>query len=162
MSFDTHRASGISWSLEGQPIVDEQKLGSLEIQFNTPNGRPIPASELGEAFVTAQPSKGPPEEAAVVKVEPQESKTGNMYYAWDLNGNSLPDGFATQLVVNGTPLKAGVVSESKTGNQMRQDEGEISITGIVYKASGLIVRTRRPYWVKVVAHKKPGRGRRSR
>ncbi len=130
---------------------------TLRITLHTPSGRPIPCEDLGLDFMQANGLEGHPNEPFNVTVNAQTSKAGNAYYAWDLNGIPLPDGLITQIQVNGVALTEGLVGESKKGNPMRKDTGNIHVSDIPYLVSSHIVKTRKGYWVKVVAHKTSGR-----
>ena len=131
------------------------KSPQMTVEFQTPNGAPILGRDFGQQFLLENELTSQAENPLVIRIDPQKSHAGNWFYSWDLNGVPLPDGFATSLVVNGEVLRPGVVGESKNGNAMRKDSGELVIAGTRYAATVLIVRTKRPYWIKVHAHKVP-------
>ncbi|MHB1195140.1 MAG: hypothetical protein ACYC6F_19120 [Longimicrobiales bacterium] len=90
-----------------------------------------------------------------------ESKAGHTYYQWDLNGVPLPDGFATRIRVLGQDIQLSPVRESKNGNQMCDGRGQVRIGTVPHVASVTLVKTRKPYWIKVLVHVRPGGARRS-
>ena len=75
-------------------------------------------------------------------------------YACEFAGLSLPDEFATQLLVNGIALTSGPIGETNRGNRKRDDKGEILIAGVPFRVAAIVVRTALGYWVRIDARKK--------
>jgi hypothetical protein len=143
-------------STRGEPMTSK---GRLTIKFESANGLPILNRDLGASFMEKYNLANVPREQFTVMVQGQERSKKNISFEWDLNGVPLPDGFMSVVVVNDVCLSPGPISESKNGNQMRKDEGELEFNGVLHVASSLIVQTRRPFWVKVGVKKKPGKRR---
>ena len=135
---------------------------SISIEFVSPGGRAITYGDLGDEFQKQNIWARTDSEPFRINIDRQTSAKGNYYYSWDLNGVQFPDGFSTCVRIEGVTIPPGVLAESKRGNQMRQDKGEIQLNGIPYMAAVTIVKGRRPYWVKVVVHKKPNPGSRKK
>jgi hypothetical protein len=125
-------------------------------RLTTPNGRSLCYADIGE---DATEKLGGADSSAPVEIAlaPQVSKAGNTYFEWDLNGVRLPDGFATGIVVEGQTVAMGIPRESKKGNLTSQGRAEVLIDSKRHVVKATIVKSRRPYWVKVMAHVKPVR-----
>ncbi len=131
--------------------------GALRIELAGPTGAGLRFGDLGPEFLEANGWIGREEEKFEAFGEEALSKSGNPYYSWEASHMPLPDGFATRIVVNGVYLGLGTIETSKKGNPMRCDKGETRVTAETYLASAVLVRTRRGFWIKVHAHRKPGR-----
>jgi hypothetical protein len=127
----------------------------ITIEFTTPGGLPIRLGDLGQDFLEWHNLVERAEEPCRFEAERTKSSAGNDYFKCELYRANFPDGFSTRAVVEKTLLRPGTVRESKKGNLMRSDTGEFALAGVPYLAKLTIVRSRKPYWVSFVAHRKP-------
>jgi len=130
---------------------------AVSATLTSPSGRPLTYADLGDDFFRRLGPSESPDTPVRFELEAGQSKAGNTYYSWDLNGIPLPDGFATGVKLLGSDIPLSVPRESKNGNMMADGRANVMIHGELYVAHAVIVRTRKPYWVKVIAHVRPGR-----
>jgi hypothetical protein len=116
---------------------------------------PIRLKELGVEFLEANGVEPDMYENPFrIGIEHKPSKAGNLFYEYKQYSVPLPDGLMTHLRLENAviPLKKTV---SKSGHPMMKGDMEIVIGGVLYLAKAYISQTKEPYYVSVVAHKKP-------
>ena len=90
-----------------------------------------------------------------VSVEKKKSKEGNVYYDYSQQSLLLPDGLSTLVRVENCIVSVGQIYKSKSGNPTKKGIVEISLNEIPYRITTYITESKNPYFVKVIAHKKP-------
>lgn len=127
------------------------------ISLTSPGGTPLLFEDLGPELSRELAGEADASGPVKISLTKMTSKAGNPYYQWDMNRFPLPDGFATKIVIAGVAIPFGPPATSKKGNQMCSGRADVQIGRDHYVASTLVVRTRTPYWLKVVLRIKPGR-----
>ena len=130
---------------------------SIMLEFLNEDIEPIQLIELGEEFLSYlginSSEAGKPLKIAIEK---KISQAGNAYYEYSQNNMPLPSGLNTYLRLENTIIPMGKTRPSKSSkNPTREGKTEIVVGNKIYKATSYITETKKPYFVKVVAHKKP-------
>lgn len=129
---------------------------TVTVEFLHADGQPVRLIDLGAAFLSASgiPSANL-ERPFRVAVEQKESKAGNAFYDYSQNGVPFPDGLSTFIRVEGAVVPMGKARPSQKGYPTREGTTEVIVGGLVYKVTAYLTEGRSPYWIKVLAHKKP-------
>jgi hypothetical protein len=85
----------------------------------------------------------------------KESKAGNAYYEYSQTGVPLPDGLSTYLRLEKVVIPMGRIRPSQAGHPTREGLAEIVVGAAVYKVTAYLTEGNQPFYVKVIAHKKP-------
>ena len=88
-----------------------------------------------------------------VEVDARRSKAGNVYFEFQQAAVPLPHGLDTSVRVEGATLDGSDVRPSQSGHPTREFRGGVSLSGTSYVVTAFITQGKRPYWVKVHAHK---------
>lgn len=126
---------------------------SVFASLHSPNGTALTYEELGDDFASRNGQIGRPDEPVRIELTSQSSKAGNTYYAWDQNRVALPDGLGTRIRIMGEDIACGPVAVSSKGNEMVKGRGTVLVDGVKHSAQVTIVRTRTPFWIKVLVHR---------
>jgi len=126
------------------------------VEFLNPQGQPLNILDLGSDFMTANAidlSYG--NQPLQIEIEKHVSKVGNAFYEYSQNGVPFPDEFSTFVRVEGTIVPFGRIHPSKNGYPTREGSTQAIIGGVLYKVTVYLTETKTPYYIKVIAHKKP-------
>lgn len=129
---------------------------TITLEFLRSSGEPIHLLDLGPDFLTSVGVD--PHDASRpfrVAIERKQSKVGNAYYEYSQNSVPLPDGLSTYVRLEGAIVPMGKTRPSKNGFPTREGVAEIVVGGVVYKVIVYITEGKAPYFLRVVAHKKP-------
>lgn len=126
------------------------------LEFLSPSTEPVKLIDLGPDFlrdlnIQLESADRP----FRVAIERKESKAGNAYYSYNQNAVPLPDKLGTLIRVEGVIVPLGRVQMSKSGHPMREGSADVVIGSILYTMTAYLSESRRPYFIKVIAHKKP-------
>ncbi|MEK7466241.1 MAG: hypothetical protein AAB074_02400 [Planctomycetota bacterium] len=129
---------------------------SITVEFLRADGSPVRLVDLGTAFLTSTGlASSNIQRPFRVAVEIKESKAGNAFYDYAQNGVPLPDGLATFIRIEGAIIPMSKTRPSQKGYPTREGQTDIIVGGLVYKVTAYLTEGRSPYWIKVLAHKKP-------
>jgi hypothetical protein len=132
---------------------------NITVEFLHANGEHIRLGDLGSDFLSSLGlGLGDGVRPFRVAIERRESKAGNAYYEYSQNGVPFPDGLSTYVRVEGAIVPLGRVHPSNNGYPTRDGGTEVIVGGVVYKVTVYLTESKTPYFVKVVAHKKPEGG----
>ena len=70
----------------------------------------------------------------------------------------FPDGFSTYIRVEGAIVPLGRIHPSQNGYPTREGTTEVIVGGVVYKVTVYLTEAKTPFYVKLIAHKKPEAG----
>src|SRR5262249_33241345 len=129
---------------------------SILVEFVDSSGAPIRLRDLGVEFLSANGialERGP--DPFRIAVNQKKSKAGNAYYEDTPNSVPLPDGLSTPVRVAGGLVPLGRIRPSKKGHPTREGTTEVLIGDSLYLVTVYLTEGRAPYYVKVIAHKKP-------
>jgi len=130
----------------------------LMLEFLDTDLRPVSIQDLGPDFADAaglDASGSALSKAFRIAIEKKASKAGNAYYEYSQTGIPLPDGLSTFLRLEKVVIPLGRIRPSQAGHPTREGLTEIVVGGAVYKVTAYLTEGRQPYYVKVIAHKKP-------
>lgn len=128
---------------------------SIVIDFLTSAGTPVMLAALGESFLEAMNLKNVPSDKPFrVQVLKKKSTADNAYYDYSQNNVALPDGLQTLIRAEGVVLPMGSTKPSKSGLPTRTGKATIMVGTQQYNVTAYITKSRRPYYIKVVANKK--------
>lgn len=128
---------------------------SILVEFMNENLQPVALKELGASFLINNNIEEAKYEAPFrVKVQKTESKSGNPYYAYEHHSVPLPTGLDTNVKVENVYIPL-INEKSKQGNQMKTGKADIIMNGEIYTVKVYISKTTNPYFINIVAHKKP-------
>ncbi|MFN8176411.1 MAG: hypothetical protein U0167_00630 [bacterium] len=128
----------------------------ITVEFLDSSLASIHLIDLGPDFLHANGIDNvTPDRPFKVAVERKTSKAGNAYYEYSQNGVPLPTGLATFLRVEGAVVPFGKARPSKSGHPTKEGMTEIVVGGVLYKVIAYLTEGKTPFYVKVVAHKKP-------
>jgi len=128
----------------------------IVIEFLNASGQQIRLIDLGTEFLEANRiEQSRYNQPFRIGINKKISKAGNAFYEYSQNGVPLPDGFSTFIKIEGSIIPFGKVHPSQNGFPTKEGSIEIPIAGLVYKVTAYITQGRSPYYVKVIAHKKP-------
>ncbi len=129
-------------------------MTKLLIEYFRPDGQPLRLVDLGLEFIE---SAGLPlanvQRPMRVEAEAKTSKAGNTYFEYEHAALPLPDGLNTVLRVDGTTVTMQAEHLSGSGNPTRKGQDVIAVDGIDYEVTVYLTKGKKPYWVKVHAHK---------
>lgn len=126
------------------------------VEFLAPNGEPVRLIDLGIDFLNSMGIQhNEADRPFRIGVNKRESKAGNSYYEYNQNSLPLPDKMSTLIRLEGAILPLGRIQTSKSGHPMREGSADIVVGGVIYTATGYISESKSPYYVKIIAHKKP-------
>ncbi len=132
-------------------------MEKLVLEFLYPSGQPIGLLDLGLEFlekVGVDPTTA--ERPFQIGIDRKKSKAGNWFYEYSQNSVPLPSGMETYLRLENTLIPMGGVHPAKkTGNPTREGAAEILVGATPYLVKAYMTQGKSPYWVKVVAHKRP-------
>jgi len=129
---------------------------SITLQFLGADGAEVQLRDLGDEFLRQNGiSSVSAHRPFRVLIDRQLSKAGNAFYDYSQNGVALPDGLRASLAVEGVRLTFGDPRPSNKGYPTREGKAELEIGGVLYEVTAYITEAKRPYFVKVHAHKKP-------
>lgn len=132
---------------------------SIIIDFLGLDMNPVRLFQLGSTFIQLNGLESVDNSLPLkVAASKQTSKAGNFYYSYEQNQIPFPDGLATQVRVEGIVVPFGKVRLSQKGHPTREGTAQIIIGGVLYKVTAYLSESKNPYFVKVVAHKKPQSG----
>jgi len=123
--------------------------------FRSP-GEPIFMRELGDQYleeVDYPPSKR--DNPLRIAVEQNISKAGNIYYKYMQNGVPLPTGLDSLVKIEGVFIPLNRSGFSDKQYPFREGNGEIFVGKKIYTAKVYISKTKSPFYIAIVAHKKP-------
>ena len=130
---------------------------AITLEFLDTNLGPVQLLDLGRDFldaarIDARDARRP----FRIALERKDSKAGNHFYDYSQNGVPLPDGLNTYLRLEGAIIPMGRIHPSKTNKHpTREGTAEIVVGGVVYKVTAYLTEGKTPFYVKVLAHKKP-------
>lgn len=136
---------------------NSQAPESITLEFLDPNLRPIQLLDLGSEFldnmkVDARDAHRP----FRVAIQKRASKAGNYFYEYSQNAVPLPDGLNTYLRLEGAIVPMGRIHPSQSSaHPTREGTAEVVIGSLVYKVTVYLTESRAPFYIKVIAHKKP-------
>ena len=92
-----------------------------------------------------------------IALEQKLSNAGNIYYQYVQNAVPLPSGLASLIKIEGffIPLNKSGFSEKQY--PFREGKAEIFVGKQSYIANLYISKTKSPYYIKILVHKKPDR-----
>lgn len=130
---------------------------TIILELLDPNLNPIQLLDLGREFLDASRIDALGARRAFrVAIECKQSKAGNPFYDYSQNGVPLPDGSNTYLRLEGIIIPMGRIRPSKTNKHpTREGSAEIVVGGLVYKVTAYLTEGKTPFYIKVIAHKKP-------
>jgi len=136
---------------------------TVVVSFQRPNGSPVCLLDLGMDFLDAN---GIPmhlwERRFRVEVDGRISKAGNTFYQYQQNGVPLPDGLDTRVCVEDTELAMGPEHMSNRGHPTRDGKATLRLGGTDFVAKAYLTKGQSPYWIRIVAHKRPDPGAKPR
>ena len=128
----------------------------IVIEFLNAAGQQIRLIDLGTEFLEANGvDQSRYNQPFRIGIHKKISKAGNAFYEYSQNGVPLPDGFLIFIKIEGSIIPFGKVHPSQNGYPTKEGCIEIPIAGVLYKVKAYITQGRSPYFVKVIAHKKP-------
>ncbi|MBU0899403.1 hypothetical protein KKB54_01090 [bacterium] len=128
----------------------------IAVEFLNPQGQPLNISDLGSEFMNANGidlSVG--NRPFQIAIEKRDSKAGNSFYEYSQNGVPFPDRLSTFIRVEGAIVPFGRIHPSHNGYPTREGTTQVIIGGVLYKVTVYLTEAKTPYFVKVIAHKKP-------
>lgn len=138
-------------------MTDEMELPSTIVaEFFRSPGEPIFMKELGEQYLEEM---GYPlsrrENPLKIALEQDISNAGNIYYRYMQNAVPLPTGMDSLVKIEGVFIPLNRSGFSDKQYPFREGKGEIFVGKKIYVAKAYISKTRNPFYIKIVAHKKP-------
>ena len=129
---------------------------TIAVDFISANGEPIELIDLGPDFLTANGIEASEAKRPFrVAIQKKESKAGNAFYDYSQNSISFPNGLTTLIRVEGTIVPMGKTRPSKKGYPTREGVADVIVGGVVYKVTAYLTEGKTPFYVKIIAHKKP-------
>jgi hypothetical protein len=132
-------------------------MEQVVLEFLYPSGQPIRLLDLGLDFLgklNLDPTTA--DRPFRIGIGKKKSKAGNWYYEYQQNGVPLPAGMETYMRVEGTLVPMGSIRPAKrTGNPTREGAADIQVGGVTYQVHTYLTQGKTPYWVRIIAHKKP-------
>lgn len=130
----------------------------ITVEFLNASGTPVRLIDLGSAFLTANGiTSVDPVSPFRVAVSKKISKAGNAFYDYSQSSIPLPDGLSSFIKVEGVVIPMGRTRPSQKGYPTREGSAQVIIGEVVYTVTAFITENRSSLWVKVIAHKTPGR-----
>jgi hypothetical protein len=130
----------------------------LTLDFLDADLQPICLQDLGSSFLDAaglDTSASALRKPFRIAIERKFSQAGNAYYDYTQTGIPLPDGLRTYLRLERVVIPMGRIRPSQAGHPTREGLSEIVVGGSIYKVTAYITEGKQPFYVKVIAHKKP-------
>jgi len=128
----------------------------ITVEFLNAQGEPLKISDLGSDFMTTNGlDEAHADQDFKIGIVKRDSKAGNAFYDYSQNGVPLPDGLSTFIKVEGTIVPLGRVRPSKNGYPTREGTTQAIIGKVLYKVTVYLTEAKTPYYIKVIAHKKP-------
>ena len=133
--------------------------GTVRLEFLDAQMSPVRLIDLGRDFHEVNRiDQHHMDRPFQVAIERKTSKAGNAFYEYSQNGVPLPSGLFTFLKIEGVVVPFGKVRPSKKGYPTREGTTDIVVGGVLYKVTAYLTEGRSPFYVKVIAHKKPEPG----
>ena len=130
---------------------------AIKLEFLNANLGSVHIIDLGWSFLeSAGISSAEAGRPLIVAIDRKTSIKDNYFYEYEQKDLPLPDGLNTYLRLEGVIIPMGRIRPSKKGNPTREGSAEIVVGGSVYKVTAYITEDSTPFFVKVIAHKKPG------
>jgi hypothetical protein len=141
-------------------MAADQYPDSIAIEFLTGEMQPISLRDLGEQFLLENGiDLAAADRPFRIAVEQKHSKAGNVFYEYSQHGVPLPDGLNTYIRVEGVVIPMGRIRPSKQkGYPTREGTAEIVLGATLYKVTAYLTEGKSPFYVRLVAHKKPSAG----
>lgn len=138
----------------------QQTPAQITVEFLSASGEPLRLIDLGADFIgTSGVGADSAEKPFRVALFKQKSKAGNAFYDYSQNAVPLPDGLSTFIRVEGTIIPMGKIRPSQKGYPTREGTAQVLVGGMLYTVIVYLTESRSPFFIKVIAHKTPSRGR---